>query len=253
MSRGAALLLLAAALCRAQEPGFADALVAATHKLHNKSSTGTCFLVRDGGRTHLLTAAHVLERASGEHSLLVARVPAGDGDFRREDRPIPLRVGGKPSWRRHPTVDAAVLPLDEAAARGTSPIDLSLLADAEAFRRSRLAMAAPIWSLTYPERLESSPAGFPLARRGAVASPTSLPADRHPVFLADLPAFAGDSGGPAFVPSGPEGRAMVVGMVIKRYHHNAKPPGWKEGDPLDKEPLGVAGILRSEFLRQLFP
>lgn len=253
MNGPALLLLLAFALARAQQPGFADALVAATHKLHNKSSTGTCFLVRSGGRVHLLTAAHVLERAQGDQSLLVARVPAEGGDFRREDRPIRLRVDGRPTWRRHPSADAAVLTLEESAARGTAPIDLEILADAEAFRRARPAMASPLWTLTYPERLESSPAGFPLARRGVVASPTELPAERHPVFLADLAAFAGDSGGPAFVPAGPDGRALVIGMVVKRYHHDRKPPGWKEGDPLEKDPLGVAGVLRSEFLRQLLP
>lgn len=245
-------LLVAAAGATAQEPGFADPVIAATHKLFNQASTGTCFLVRADGRTHLLTAAHVLERAKGGQVLLVARVPTPDGDFRREDRPIRLESEGKPAWRRHPKVDAALITLDEAAARGTQPLDLGQIADAEGFRQSRPAMGSPLWTLTYPERLESTPSGFPLLRKGAFASPTQLPAEKHPLFLADLPAFAGDSGGPAFVP-GQGGRPAVIGMVVKRYHHDTKPPGWKEGDPLDREPLAVAGILRSEFLRQLLP
>jgi hypothetical protein len=250
--RLAATLLLVAAAVPAQEPGFADPVVAATHKLFNRASTGTCFLVRVDGRTHLLTAAHVLEKARGDQALLVARVPTGDGDFRREDRPIRLTVDGKPAWRRHPRVDAAVIPLDEATARGTQPLDLARLADAEGFRQARPAMGSTLWTLTYPERLESTPSGFPLLRKGAVASPTQLPADSHPLFLADMPAFAGDSGGPAFA-LGRDGKPAVIGMVVKRYHHDTKPPGWKEGDPLDREPLAIAGILRSEFLRQLLP
>jgi hypothetical protein len=245
-------LLFAAAGAAAQEPGFADPVVAATHKLFNPASTGTCFLVRADGRTHLLTAAHVLEKAKGGQMLLVARIPTEDGDFRREDRPIRLEDGGKPVWRRHPKVDAALITLDEDAARGTQPLDLAQVADAEGFRQTRPAMGAALWTLTYPERLESTPSGFPLLRRGAFASPTQLPAEKHPMFLADLPAFAGDSGGPAFV-AGREGRPAVIGMVVKRYHHDTKPPGWKAGDPLVREPLAVAGILRSEFLRQLLP
>ena len=250
--RLAATLLLGVAAASAQEPGFADPVVAATHKLFNRASTGTCFLVRANGRVHLLTAAHVLEKAKGEQSLLVARVPGADGDFRREDRPIRLVAEGKPTWRRHPRVDAALITLDEAAARGTQPLDLSQVADAERFRETRPAMGSAVWTLTYPERLESTPSGFPLLRKGAVASPTQLPLENHPLFLADMPAFAGDSGGPAFA-IGPDGKPAVIGMVVKRYHHDSKPPGWKEGDPLDKEPLAVAGILRSEFLRQLLP
>jgi len=245
-------LLTLAALATAQEPGFADPVVAATHKLFNRASTGTCFLIRADGKTHLLTAAHVLERAQGEHALLVARVPTPDGDFRREDRPVALVANGKPSWRRHPKADAALITLDEATARGTQPIDFQRVADAEAFRQCRPSMGSSIWTLTYPERLESSPSGFPLLRKGAVSSPTQLPAEKHPLFLADMPAFAGDSGGPAFG-MGPDGKPVVLGMVVKRYHHDTKPPGWKEGDPLNREPLGVAGILRSEFLRQLLP
>lgn len=250
--RFAALLLAVGALAPAQEPGFADPVVAATHKLFNRASTGTCFLVRADGKTHLLTAAHVLEKAKGENSLLVVRVPAADGDFRREDRPIRLAEEGKPTWRRHPKVDAAVITLDEATARGTQPLELPLIADSERFRRTRPAMGSVVWTLTYPERLESTPSGFPLLRKGAVASPTQLPLENHPLFLADMPAFAGDSGGPAFA-LGPDGKPAVIGMVVKRYHHDSKPPGWKEGDPLNREPLGVAGILRSEFLRQLLP
>ena len=250
--RLAAALLALGALAPAQEAGFADPVVAATHKLFNQASTGTCFLVKADGKTHLLTAAHVLERARGDRSLLVARVPTADGDFRREDRPIALVVDGKPTWRRHPKVDAAVITLDEATARGTQPLELPRVADAETFRRCRPAMGASLWTLTYPERLESTPSGFPLLRQGAVSSPTQLPAEKHPLFLADMPAFAGDSGGPAFA-LGPDGKPTVIGMVVKRYHHDTKPPGWKEGNPLDREPLGVAGILRSEFLRQLLP
>lgn len=250
--RVAAALLALAALAPAQEPGFADPIVAATHKLFNRASTGTCLLVRADGKVHLLTAAHVLEKARGDHSLLVVRVPQPDGDFRREDRPIRLAADGKPTWRRHPAADAALITLDEAAARGTQPLDLGQVADAERFRRVRPAMGSTVWTLTYPERLESTPSGFPLLRKGAVASPTQLPAEKHPLFLADMPAFAGDSGGPAFG-LGPDGRALVIGMVVKRYHHDTKPPGWKEGDPLTREPLAVAGILRSEFLRQLLP
>ena len=250
--RLAATLLALGALAPAQEPGFADPVVAATHKLFNRASTGTCFLIKADGKTHLLTAAHVLERAKGEHSLLVARVPTPDGDFRREDRPIRLVADGKPTWRRHPKEDVALLTLDEATARGTQPLEILRVADAETFRRCRPAMGASIWTLTYPERLESSPSGFPLLRKGAVSSPTQLPAEKHPLFLADMPAFAGDSGGPAFA-VGPDGRPTVIGMVVKRYHHDTKPAGWKEGEPLDREPLGVAGILRSEFLRQLLP
>lgn len=251
MRLAAALVLGFAAAC-AQQPGFADPVVAATHKLFNRASTGTCLLVRANGKVHLVTAAHVLEKAKGDQSLLVVRVPSADGDFRREDRPIRLTSGGKPTWRRHPKADAALITLDEESAKGTQPIDLAQVADAELFRRIRPAMGSEVWTLTYPERLESTPSGFPLLRRGAVASPTQLPAESHPLFLADMPAFAGDSGGPAFAP-GPDGRAAVIGMVVKRYHHDSKPPGWKEGDPLTREPLAVAGILRSEFLRQLLP
>jgi hypothetical protein len=250
--RFAALLLFLGALAPAQEAGFADPVVAATHKLFNHASTGTCFLVRADGKIHLLTAAHVLEKAKGGQSLLVVRVPTPDGDFRREDRPIALMADGKPTWRRHPSMDAAVVTLDEATAKGTHPLDFGRVADAEAFRRCRPTMGSDIWTLTYPERLESSPSGFPLLRKGAVSSPTQLPAEKHPLFLADLPAFAGDSGGPAFG-IGQDGKATVIGMVVRRHHHDTKPPGWKEGDPLERESLVVASILRSEFLRQLFP
>ncbi len=187
----------------------------ATFKLFNRSSTATCFLLKDPptDEVYLVTAAHVLSKAKGETSILVLRKTDADGRYQRLDQTIPIREGKKDLWTQHPELDIAAMRLTLPAGTLENSATLPL----SALESPGLTYGGPVTILAYPKRVESNSAGFPVARQGIVASFPLRPAD-NPVFMIDFTAWDGDSGGPVVL-AGPDGPA-IAGLVISRIHHN---------------------------------
>ncbi len=223
-------------------PSPVETAMHATFKLFNQSSTATCFLLKDPptGEVYLVTAAHVLSNARGETSILVLRKTDADGRYQRLDQTIPIREGEKDLWTKHPEQDIAAMRLTLPA--GT--LESNAILPLSALESPGLTYGGQIIVLTYPKRLESSPAGFPVARQGIVASFPLRPSD-DPVFMIDFTAWDGDSGGPVVLdrPDGP----VIAGLAISRIHHNETIETETESRKV-KHALGLGKALHSSLI-----
>ena len=224
----AGLLLASGELLRAQEADVAAAVAAqagksatnedvnevldaptrvvhATVKLFHPRSTATGFLValpdsaeKQPGQCVVVTAKHVFEQATGETMILVLRKKEPDGAYSRRDHTIPIRDKDKPLWAQHATADVAALKVTLPDSTSLVPLPYDSLADEAALRRARLSVGGRLLTACYPARFEANSAGFPVTRNGGIASFPLWPVAKHPVFLLDVTAFAGDSGGPVY-------------------------------------------------------
>ena len=107
---------------RSADPDYATRMIEATYKIFNKASTATGFFVQpplvDGkpaapGQVILVTADHVLNKATGETVLVVLREKQPDGSYKRKDWPVTIRKGETVLWTKHPDLDIAVIALAE--------------------------------------------------------------------------------------------------------------------------------------------
>jgi Trypsin-like peptidase domain len=247
--------LRTAALLVAIAPAFAapvaETVLEATFKFAHPDSTATCFLMRrDASDKHvyLVTGAHVVESSKGETATLVFRRRNADGDFKRVEHPISVRTGDTPLWTKHPNQDVAVLPLATNLPVDVSPLSWDELADEASMRAASVGVGTPLAVISFPERFESDPAGFPVVRGGVVASPPLLPIANHPTFFADYTTFAGDSGGPAFV-EGLHGKPLILGLVVAQSNQEDRVKTETE-ERVIRRPLGLGIVVRAPFIRE---
>ncbi len=245
-------LIVSLFIARAAAAGdFASEMLDATFKLSHPDSTATCFLVRrddsDKGR-YLVTAAHTLEKTKGETVILVLRKAKPDGSFERVEHKIQVRRENKPLWVRHEKQDAAALRLVEPLPVNVPALPMTALADEAKLKAARVHICSSLFVLTFPQRFEANPAGFPVARQGIFASPPLLPAAAHPTFHGDFTTFAGDSGGPVFIDGGDQ-HPIVVGIVIAQSNIDERSKSEYE-ERMVRRPLGLGIILHASYLRE---
>lgn len=239
------------------EDNFAERMMHSTFKLFNSASTSTCFVVavsEPAEQRFLVTTAHTLETMQGENAVLVLRRPTGKGDYERVDFPIAIRRDGQDLWRRHKEQDVAALLLPDELPVELEAIPFEALADSERLRDADLHVCDRLYLFTYPERLESTSAGLPIARQGIFASPPTLASKMQPTFIADFTTFAGDSGGPVFVeaevgeykPSKP----LIVGVVVGQHQQEEKFESKYESRQV-KRAMGLGIVLHAMFLREI--
>lgn len=236
---------------------FADAVIGATFKLYHPDSTSACMLVSRGPGDpgiYLVTTAHTLERTKGESVLLVLRERTADlhsreesGVHRRHDHKIIVRRGKEALWTRHPDEDVAVLRIEGSLPLPVQALPVSALAEDRHLAEEGLGTCSPLFVLTYPHRFEANDAGFPVARQGVIASHPFPAVGGKPRFVADFSAYAGDSGGPVFVRS-KSGEALVIGIVLARFHHDEKVKTEVEERTIH-HPLGLGSVLEARIVR----
>jgi len=229
---------------------FATEMLDATFKLFNVDATATCVLVRrpaPDAALYLVTAAHEFEKIKGDTAIVVLREHRADGTDQRHDYPIVIRKDGKPLWVRHATEDVAVLRLAELPPVPVNALPLADIADEDRLTAAGLHICSPVFVFTYPERFEANPAGFALARQGIIASHPLLPIQRYPTFYADFTTFAGDSGGPVFVP-GNDGHPLLIGIVLAQVRHDEEVKMEYEERAIH-HPLGLGKVLHAQFIR----
>ena len=241
-------------------------LVDATFKITNQASTATCFVVaRQAVGTAkqeliLVTAAHVFEKMSGDECRIVLRERADDGTFVRREVPLKIRSAEGPLWVRHPEVDVAALkldlpePADLHAGAAIVALDFGQLWDGIDRDGVEFSISDEVWIPCYPAKLEGNSAGFPVLRRGSVASLPSLPDGGDKTFLVDYRAFGGDSGAPvlALRRTGrdlPAQLPQVMGLVIGQHRETTTTTTPSEERTVHF-PLGLGIVVRSEFIRQ---
>lgn len=249
------LLILFLTGCLVRVAGAADFAIEAmnaTFKLFHPDSTATCFLVRREApdtALYLVTAAHVLEGTKGETAVVVLREAKADGSFERRDHTIPIRRGETPLWVRDSGQDLAVLRLTAAPPVAVAALPESAIAGEGRLKELGVNLGDPLWVLTFPQRFEANPAGLPVVRHGIFASAPRLPQKEFPTFFADYTTFAGDSGGPVFVP-GPADHPVIVGIVLARSSHDEKITGENE-ERVIHHSLGLGTVLHAQSIREL--
>jgi len=203
------LLLLAVGAAGAEESRHLDTrLMLSTVKVANPGSTAAAFVLRRNGETEasldrfvLVTATHVLEKATGEEVTLELRKrQSGEGHERLPTR-MKIREGDRPLWTSHPTADVAVISIDLPPEATVPGVSVESLATEEQLRHYEVRPGDAIRSIGFPHanQFQSEPAGFPMVRAGCIASYPLRPTDENITFYADLNTFEGDSGGPVYL------------------------------------------------------
>jgi hypothetical protein len=232
---------------RAAEP--LEELLSATFRIAGKDPSGTCFLVRvskSPTRIALVTAAHVLEQI-GDDAEWIARVKVAGDQVGREAIKLSLRDGNVPRWKRHPELDIAALPIELPERLAAAPIELAQLADEQALKDRRVHVGQDAWIPCYPAKLEANDAGWPVLRRGSIASHPLFPAKSAKTMLLDYTAFGGDSGAPVAVIH--EGRPLIVGLVLGMHRQTDRVVSPFE-ERTTHTPLGLSIVVQASYVRE---
>ena len=123
-----------------------------------------------------------------------------------------------------------------------------------------LQTSSEVWIPCYPAQLESNLAGFPILRRGAVASFPLAPLKHYPTFLVDFRSFGGDSGAPVMLrSSGSPGillgalvsdkRPQIVGLVIGQHRETTRTTS-PIGESTVHRSMGLGIVVHGKFIRE---
>lgn len=196
-----------------------EGVLAATFRVTDKKTSGTAFLVwtegsheTAGERPILVTAAHALERFEEAVCTLMLRVKNDDSSYSRRETDVAIRDGDKPLWVRHPDLDIAALTIDLPEGTAASPLRFGQLADQSWATERKLRVGSEVFIPGYPATLEANEAGWPVLRRGTIATHPLVPIASAQRVLVHANTFGGDSGAPVVLVTDSE--AVVVGMVI---------------------------------------
>jgi len=251
--------MVASASSPAAAEDFATRVMRATCKIVHKDSTATCFLVQhavnaSGNRVAILvTANHVLSQMRSETAVLVLRKAGADGLYMRHEVTIPVRAGDKPLWVKHPAHDVAVLKVNLPEDITNRPLPRTCLASEQVVREAGIHIAQSLLAFSYPVRFEANGSGFPIARQSVLASFPLTPVASHPVFLADMHTFPGDSGGPMYLSDPRSGKnpkhepPLVIGMVVGMVRHDEHTKQMFE-ERTQHHPLNLATVLQSQLI-----
>lgn len=231
-----------------------EGAMAATFRIDGNKSSGTCFFLQSEKAVLLVTAAHALEEVVGEECRINVPVKRQDDTYVAHETKIKVRDGGKPLWRKHCEVDVAVLPVELPADVSIVPFQLSQLGDEAVIEAKRVRVAQEVWIPCFPARLGSNDAGWPVLRRGAIASYPLGPTRAVKMFYIDTSAFGGDSGAPVLVhPEASQATSttppLIVGLVIGMHRQTDK-----SSLPFEERtvhmPLGLSIAVHAQLIRE---
>jgi hypothetical protein len=266
MKASAAILTVTLAILAGvgASPALADNYVTtairSTFKISNPGSTATCFVLAGpcNGDSQspplvLITAGHVLEKTQGEQCQLILRAPQPDGTFTRQEVEIRVRDAEEPLWVKHPDVDIAALRLDLPDHPSLiRPVPLTAVCKADTIAKGICHSGDDVRVLSYPAQVEANGAGFPIVRRGTIASFPLSPVPPHRNFLIDFNTFAGDSGGPVLLaPTTAEDQesTLILGLVIGQHMHEERfKLAYQES--VFRHRLGIGIAVHGEFIHQ---
>jgi hypothetical protein len=231
----------------------AEDALRATVRLFDGGTSGTGFFVAtgdaaDAGKRNLLvTAAHVFESMKGDKCTAVFRLIDRDRGFGRKQSNLVIRNGQAPLWVRHPDFDIAVLPVDLPEGVDVKAYDDRQIADGKFAEEGRIGVGHDVYVPCFPTQLEANPAGWPILRRGAIASHPLTPLSSAKTMLVDYTNFNGDSGAPVVVWF--EKEPIVVGIVSAMHRQSDKTTTpFEERTVHTSMGLGIA--VQSPFIRQ---
>lgn len=235
----------------AAEEGAIEDTLRGTFRLTQGSSSGTAFIVSVGepneAKHVLVTAAHVFDDLKGAGCTLILRASRKDDSVVRKEISLPIRDGKKPLWVKHPTEDVAALMVDLPAGVDVKPFPLKQIADEKWAADRKVRVGRDVCIPCFPAQVEANEAGWPILRKGSIATHPLTPLASAKTMYVDYSHFGGDSGAPVVICDGKE--PVVVGLVIAMQRQTDK-----SSTPFEERtvhtPLGLAIAVQSPFIRQ---
>ena len=232
---------------------YEDAL-RATVRITNGKAGGTGFIVASGhkgapGKQHLLvTAAHVFREMAGDKCTLIFRASGKDGQFVRKEVVLTIKKDKELLWKQHKDLDVAAIALDLPEGIDIKPFKIDQIATVQFAAEGKVRVGQNICIPCFPANLEANPAGWPVLRKGSIASHPLTPLASAKTFLVDSSSFGGESGAPVVIWQGE--RAYVVGIItsMQRQTDKSKMP-FEERTV--HTPLGLGIAVQSPFVREV--
>lgn len=257
-NHSAASFLIVAMLAFAANAATAEPLedaIRGTLRITEGSSSATAFIVDLGEgvkdeqrRFALVTAAHVFQEMEGESCTLHYRVPhEAKGSTRLEIR-LKFRNDGEPLWVRHATTDAAAIFVELPENADVEPFEIDQIASEALFDSKTIHVGQEVYVPCFPAKIESNDAGFPILRKGSIASfPLSRPTVGDSILI-DYSHFGGDSGAP--VTATIDGRPVVIALATAMIRQMNKIESEFE-ERTTHTPIGLATAVRSVLILEM--
>ncbi|MGI9458264.1 MAG: trypsin-like serine peptidase [Aeoliella sp.] len=227
--------------------------ISATFRIFSPKNSGTAFLVatddeQQGRSAMLVTAAHVLEESPDADWKIVLRTRKPDSTIERLEWSFPIREEDQPRWKKHGDQDIAALRIELPKDAEVKPLALDQIADESFVREGKVAVGDSILVPGFPAQLEANDEGFPVVRRGIIATHPLWPVKSASTILANCQTWGGDSGAPVFAIH--EGKPVVVGLI-----HGMQRQTDKVTSPFEERtihtPLGLAIVIQAPFIREV--
>lgn len=239
------------------QPDLNTQLIRATVKIEHPASTATGFILADKGDDSwiLVTAAHVLNQTPGNTTTVILRQQVEEGVYKKILLTLPIRKDDKSLWTKHPTEDVAVLRIKPPREADLPRIPVDWLATDKALTKSRVHPGEDVLLVGYPHRIEANPAGFPIVRKGPIASYPLLPSLKNKTFLMSTNCFEGDSGGMVYL-GRPENAdeskprtALILGLISGQ-HFLDEEMKMVYGLTRTRHRLGIAIVVQASLIRE---
>lgn len=144
----------------------------------------------------LITAAHVLDKISGDDAILFLRKQDENGSFSKEPYPIKLRQNGKNLYVTNSDADVAAMYEKLPKMTNLSMLPVSGLADDALLEKLKIHAGDELLCLGFP--LSADLNGFPIIRTGILASYPITPSKSVKQYYYAFHIFPGNSGGPVY-------------------------------------------------------
>ena len=238
---------------------FNTAMMDATIQIGGPSNTAgkeTCgsgfFISGPSGQTSepsqytLVTAAHVFERIGGDNARFAIRLKR-DEQIVRTVVTVPIRKSGIRLYAKHPNADVSVMRVTLPNNNAHAMVNWPALATDEVFSRLGIHPGDEMFTVGYPLCRTANPQGYPMLRRGAIATPIHVPGAVLTSFFLDVPIFEGNSGGPVYFDYSDRMRGGVSGNgEVHRYIAGVVSQRMYGSD----EPLLIAGVVPAKFIAE---
>lgn len=231
-----------------------EELLEATFRINDQDHSGTSFLIAPKTldpahprRVILATAAHVFEQMAGTECEIVLRTQAQQDSFLRSPHSFPIRDAEKPLWTQHPEADIATLYFELPEGVAARPLSIDQVADEASVNQGAVRIAAETWIPCFPAKLEANEAGWPVLRKGSIASHPLRPVRSTRTILIDYRAFGGDSGAPVAMIV--DNKPLVVG-VVHGMHRQTDRSTLPFEERTVHTPLGLSIVTQAAFLRE---
>ena len=228
-------------------------LLAATFRITDGEHSGTCFIVAiptaDATRPCkclLATAAHILDEMDDTECDLNLRTLTAEGDYVRKILSVKIREGEQDLWTAHPDLDVAVMAIELPADAAVTPIRLDQIADESLLINRTVRVGQETWISCFPAKLESNEAGWPVLRKGSIASHPLVPLKSNKTLMVDYKVFGGDSGAPVAIIV--NNQPLIIGVASSMQQQTDRSAMPYE-ERVMHTPLGLSVVVQAAFLR----